>query len=64
MQAIANVPGTTRSFGAGLTHRKNSLGIGLHAVLLQVNALTRSAKRAGQACSGARPTSRMLQMPG
>ena len=37
VQAIAHVPGTTRSFGAGQTHQKNSLGIGLHAVLLQVN---------------------------
>jgi hypothetical protein len=37
VQAIAHVPGTTRSFGAGQTHKKNSLGIGLHAVLLQVN---------------------------
>lgn len=37
VQAIAHAPGTTRSFGAGQTHRKNSLGIGLHAVLLQVS---------------------------
>jgi hypothetical protein len=35
--AIASVPGTTRSFGAGQTHKKNTLGVGLHAVLLQVN---------------------------
>jgi hypothetical protein len=37
VQAIAHVPGTTRSFGAGQTHKKNNLGVGLHAVLLQVN---------------------------
>jgi hypothetical protein len=35
--AIANVPGSTRSFGAGQIHRKHSFGIGLHAVLLQIN---------------------------
>ena len=35
--AIAHVPGSTRSFGAGQIHRKNNPGTGLHAVLLQVN---------------------------
>jgi hypothetical protein len=37
VQAIAHVPGSTRSFGAGQIHRKNNPGTGLHAVLLQVN---------------------------
>jgi hypothetical protein len=37
VQAIAHVPGTTRSFGAGQLHRRNVFGIGLHAVLLQVS---------------------------
>src|SRR5690242_376204 len=37
VQAIAHVPGSTRSFGAGQTHKKNKPGVGLHAVLLQVN---------------------------
>lgn len=37
VQAIAHVPGTTRSLGAGQLHRKDVVGIGLHAVLLQVN---------------------------
>ena len=37
VQAIAHAPGTTRSFGAGQIHKLNSLGLGLHAVLLQVN---------------------------
>jgi hypothetical protein len=35
--AIAHVPGSTRSFGAGQIHRKNNPNTGLHAVLLQVN---------------------------
>jgi len=35
--AIAHVPGSTRSFGAGQIHKKNKPGVGLHAVLLQVN---------------------------
>jgi hypothetical protein len=37
VQAIAHVPGSTRSFGAGQIHKKNDPGVGLHAVLLQVS---------------------------
>ena len=37
VQAIANVPGTTRSFAAGFTHARFDPASSVRAVLLQVN---------------------------
>ena len=34
VQAIAHVPGTGISYGAGFTHKKNNAGEGLRAVVL------------------------------
>jgi hypothetical protein len=34
VNGIANVPGTGISYGAGFTHKKNNLGVSLHAVVL------------------------------
>jgi hypothetical protein len=34
VNAVAHVPGTGISYGTGFTHKKNNLGVGLHAVVL------------------------------
>jgi hypothetical protein len=34
VNGVAQVPNTGISYGAGFTHKKNNLGVGLHAVVL------------------------------